>query len=61
VKVKKQPKRRTAKVSRIEQQYLQVFKPHSLPREGPYPEEESLEQPSELIYVPATSTPAAKA
>jgi hypothetical protein len=44
-------------VSVIEQDYLQVFTPRSLPYQGLYTDEDSLEQPSELQEIPSTSAP----
>jgi hypothetical protein len=41
----------------IEQKYQQVFTPRPLPFQGLYTDDDSLEQPSELQYVPATSSP----
>lgn len=55
---KKQPKK-SVKTKKIEKEYLQLFTPQSLPHHGMYLEEESLEQPSEFIYLPATTAPAA--
>ena len=40
-----------------EKNYLQIFTPHPLPYQGLYTEEDSLEQPSQLKYVPSTTTP----
>jgi hypothetical protein len=41
----------------IEQDYVQIFNPHPLPYQGLYTDEDSLEQPSQLKYVPSTTTP----
>jgi hypothetical protein len=41
----------------VEKQYLKVFSPHPLPFQGLYTDEDSLEQPSALKYVPTTATP----
>jgi len=53
--------RRTRKtpttIRKVEREYRQMFTPHPLPYQGLYTDEDSLEQPSELIYVPATSSP----
>jgi hypothetical protein len=43
--------------TKTEQDYVQIFSPHSLPYRGLYTEEDTLEQPSQLIYVPSTTTP----
>jgi hypothetical protein len=40
-----------------EQDYVQTFTPHPLPYQGLYTDEDSLEQPSQLKYVPSTTTP----
>jgi hypothetical protein len=42
----------------IEKEYETVFLPHPLPYQGTYTDEDSLEQPSALKYVPSTTTPA---
>jgi hypothetical protein len=42
---------------KIEQDYTQIFTPHPLPYKGLYTDEDSLEQPSQLKYVPSTTTP----
>lgn len=39
----------------IEREYRQIFTPRPLPFHGLYTDDDSLEQPSELKYVPATS------
>jgi hypothetical protein len=54
VKNKKQTK--TSKKP-LERQYEGIFTPHPLPYQGVYTDEDSLEQPSALKYVPTTSTP----
>jgi hypothetical protein len=41
----------------IEQNYLQNFTPLTLPHQGLYTEEDSLEQPSELKDIPSTTVP----
>ena len=43
--------------TKTEKDYVQIFTPHSLPYKGLYTEEDTLEQPSQLIYVPSTTTP----
>ena len=54
----KQPKKRIkVPASEIEQQYRQMFTSYPLPYHGIYTDEDSLEQPSALKYVPSTSTP----
>ncbi len=45
------------KVTTTEQTYVQIFTPHPLPYQGLYTDEDSLEQPSQLKYVPSTTTP----
>lgn len=57
-KKQKHSKKSVAKIKQIEQEYLQLFTPHPLPHHGMYLEEESLEQPSEFTYLPATTAPA---
>jgi hypothetical protein len=47
--------------SRIEREYQTVFAPHPLPYQGLYTDEDSLEQPSALKYVPTTATPTVEA
>jgi hypothetical protein len=42
----------------IEREYESVFSPHPLPYQGIYTDDDSLEQPSALKYVPSTTTPA---
>lgn len=61
VKTQKTKKVRTKESTPIEREYDTFFAPHPLPFRGLYAEQESLEQPSELIYVPATSAPTAGA
>jgi len=53
------PKSKKAKQgpATIEQNYVQLFTPHPLPYQGLYTDEDSLEQPSQLKYVPSTTTP----
>ncbi len=41
----------------IEREYLTIFSPPRLPSQGAYTDEDSLEQPSALKYVPTTATP----
>jgi hypothetical protein len=41
----------------IEREYQETFTPRTLPYQGLYTDEDSLEQPSELEYVPTTATP----
>jgi hypothetical protein len=53
--LKKKGKGQQAKA--IEKEYLKVFSPHPLPFQGLYTDEDSLEQPSALKYVPTTATP----
>lgn len=57
--MKKQQKRK--KRHEIERKYLTVFSPHTLPSQGVYTDEDSLEQPSALKYVPTTATPRVEA
>lgn len=54
MKTKKENGRRRG----IEREYETVFSPHPLPYQGIYTDEDSLEQPSALRYVPTTATPA---
>jgi hypothetical protein len=54
--VKKNTKRVRDKT--IEKEYKTVFSPYPLPYQGTYTDEDSLEQPSALKYVPSTTTPA---
>jgi len=58
-KMKKQQKRK--KRRGIEREYLTVFSPHRLPSQGVSTDEDSLEQPSALKYVPTTATPRVEA
>ncbi|HXP78798.1 MAG TPA: hypothetical protein VN976_02745 [Verrucomicrobiae bacterium] len=51
--VKKQAKKSTKKS--LAREYRLVFSPPSLPYEGQYADEDSLEQPSALRYVPSTT------
>ena len=60
MKKQKRPKPRTkrhTKTKTIERDYQQLFTPLQLPYQGLYTDEDSLEQPSELRDVPATSAP----
>lgn len=59
VSPKKQQK--TRKRSEIEREYQRVFFAYPLPNQGIYTEDDSLEQPSALKYVPSTTTPSAEA
>jgi hypothetical protein len=45
----------------IEREYLTIFSPHPLPFQGLQTDEDSLEQPSALKYVPTTATPQVEA
>jgi len=58
-KMKEQLKRK--KRPEIERKYLTIFSPQRLPSRGAYTDDESLEQPSALKYVPTTATPHAEA
>lgn len=58
VKKQEQPKRRK---KTLEKNYQQLFTPHPLPYQGVYTDEDSLEQPSALKYVPTTTTPSVEA
>ena len=61
-KQSKSPSKREAKrESKRELQYTKIFFPHPLPYQGIYSEEDSLEQPSALKYVPSTTSPNAEA
>jgi len=53
--MKKQAKK--TRGSSVERDYQTIFTPHSLPYQGLYTDEDSLEQPSALKYVPTTATP----
>lgn len=46
-----------ARPAKVEQDYTQRFTAHPLPYQGIYTDEDSLEQPSQLKYVPSTTTP----
>jgi hypothetical protein len=67
VKKKSQPTRRTKEPKiriekkTMEHEYQRTFTPLQLPFHGRYSDEDSLEQPSELDDVPATSAPYAEA
>lgn len=54
VKKQEQPKRPK---KTLERDYQRLFTPHPLPYQGVYTDEDSLEQPSALKYVPTTTTP----
>jgi len=54
--VRLRKKSKVVKKSEIERDYQRVFLPHQLPYRGIYTEEDSLEQPSALTYVPSTTT-----
>jgi hypothetical protein len=56
-KAKKSKKQGTV----LEREYHLVFAPHFLPHQGLFTDDDSLEQPSALKYVPTTSTPCAEA
>lgn len=49
------PETRSAKD--LERSYLQMFTSNPLPSHGLYTDDDSLEQPSALKYVPSTSNP----
>ena len=49
-------KTKTVKKSEIERDYQRIFIPHQLPYQGIITEDDSLEQPSPLKYVPSTTT-----
>ena len=56
----KTPKKKQAnrkKRPAIEREYLTTFSPLPLPSRGSYTDEDSLEQPTELTYVPTRATP----
>jgi hypothetical protein len=68
VEKKSKPKRRTKertktdiKKGTMEREYQRTFTPLRSPFHGRYADEDSLEQPSELDDVPATSVPYAEA
>lgn len=62
MKKKKEPKKEPRKgKSTPEMDYRQLFTPLPLPYQGVYTDDDSLEQPSALKYVPATTTPNAEA
>ena len=52
---------RTRSKSKLEREYRQIFLTRQLPYQGIYTEEDTLEQPSALKYVPSTTTPNAEA
>jgi len=54
-------KYKIAKKPEIEHEYRKVFLPYQLPYQGIYTEDDSLEQPSALKYVPSTTTTSAEA
>ena len=56
-RTRKKTRSKTHSTKTIERKYQQMFTPHPLPFQGLYTDDDSLEQPSELKYVPATSTP----
>ena len=58
--MKKQDQPKSRKKT-LEQDYRQVFTPHPLPYQSVFTDEDSLEQPSALKYVPTTTTPYAEA
>jgi len=43
--------------STLEQEYVEVFHPYSLPHQGLFTENDSLEQPSPLKDYPSNATP----
>ncbi len=49
--------RKTPHKTTTEQEYQQIFSPHALPFRGLYTDDDNLEQPSELRYVRATTSP----
>ncbi len=52
------PKKGAQKAQKaLEVDYLKLFTPLPLPYQGVYTDEDSLEQPSALKYVPSTTTP----
>lgn len=53
----KEPQTKSPTVE-LEKQYLQTFTAFPLPYQGVYTDDDSLEQPSALKYVPTTSSPA---
>ncbi len=57
--VKKTPKNvpETKTAKELELAYLQLFTSNPLPSHGLYTDDDSLEQPSALKYVPSTSNP----
>lgn len=55
--VKKQDKKQKEK--KIERDYQTVFSPMPLPYQGIFTDEDSLEQPSALRYIPTTAAPTA--
>jgi hypothetical protein len=56
----KVPSGKRAKVAvSSEELYLQIFTPRDRSCEGLYTDQDSLEQPSQLIHVPSTTTPSA--
>lgn len=52
-------KKEKKKERQIERDYRTVFSPISLPYQGIFTDEDSLEQPSALRYVPTTAAPTA--
>lgn len=57
MKTQTQGKPDKARPVKIEQDYTQVFTSHPLPYQGLYTDDDSLEQPSQLKYVPSITTP----
>ncbi|MGD0270239.1 MAG: hypothetical protein ABSB14_14325 [Candidatus Sulfotelmatobacter sp.] len=56
-KTRNKMRAKTHSAKTIERRYRQMFTPHPLPFQGLYTDDDSLEQPSELKYVPTMSTP----
>jgi len=57
----KKPTPRRSKAAPIERQYQQIFTPRPLPYQGHFADEDSLEQPSELVDILTTSAPSIEA
>jgi hypothetical protein len=55
--MKTQQKKVSLPTVATEEQYRQFFAPFMLPSRGLYTDQDSLEQPSALKYVPNTTTP----
>jgi len=54
-KARSKTRAREHKTGTIERKHQQFFTPHTLPFQGLYTDDDSLEQPSELKDVPTTS------